>query len=56
MAAVGRGEYQPIADNSTPEGRAANRRVTLMILGAEQQVFDPQEMVPWAEGPAVERQ
>jgi chemotaxis protein MotB len=31
LAAIGYGEYQAIADNSTPEGRAANRRVVLMI-------------------------
>ncbi len=29
---VGYGEYRPIASNDTPEGRSANRRVTLMIL------------------------
>ena len=31
LAAIGYGEHQPVADNSTAEGRARNRRVTLMI-------------------------
>jgi chemotaxis protein MotB len=31
MAAVGYGEYQPVARNDTTEGRSRNRRVVLMI-------------------------
>lgn len=31
MAAIGYGEYQPVVPNDTPEGRARNRRVVLMI-------------------------
>jgi OmpA-OmpF porin, OOP family len=31
MTAEGRGEQQPIASNSTPEGRAQNRRVGILI-------------------------
>lgn len=32
LAAVGYGEYHPIADNSTEEGRARNRRIALVVL------------------------
>ncbi|RMF96082.1 MAG: flagellar motor protein MotD [Gammaproteobacteria bacterium] len=32
MVVAGMGEYHPVADNSTPEGRRRNRRVTLVIL------------------------
>lgn len=31
MVAVGYGEFRPIADNATPEGRQRNRRVVLVI-------------------------
>lgn len=34
LAAAGYGEFRPIADNKTEEGKAKNRRVVIAILGA----------------------
>ena len=39
MAASGRGEYNPVVDNSTPENRAMNRRTRIVILPQLDQFF-----------------
>ena len=31
LAAVGHGEFRPVADNATPEGRALNRRIRILL-------------------------
>ena len=39
MAAAGRGEYKPISDNTTAEGKATNRRTRIVILPQLDQFF-----------------
>ena len=39
MTAAGRSEYKPVTDNSTAEGRAANRRTRIVILPQLDQFF-----------------
>jgi chemotaxis protein MotB len=34
VSVAGYGQYRPLADNSTPDGRRMNRRVDLVVLGA----------------------
>jgi chemotaxis protein MotB len=35
LSATAFGEHQPVADNSTPEGRAKNRRIAIILLPKE---------------------
>jgi chemotaxis protein MotB len=39
IAAAGRGEYKPVADNTTAEGKATNRRTRIVILPQLDQFF-----------------
>ena len=39
MAAAGRGEYMPLTDNNTAEGKATNRRTRIVILPQLDQFF-----------------
>ena len=39
MVAAGRGEYSPVADNATKEGKAANRRTRIVVLPQLDQFF-----------------
>lgn len=42
MSAVGYGEYRPVAPNDSVEGRSANRRVDLVVLGSVAEKLEPQ--------------
>jgi chemotaxis protein MotB len=53
LAAVGYGEFRPVADNATPEGQSENRRVVIVIMA--DRIRDPDAMLIqteplWVEG------
>ncbi len=44
ISASGYGQYRPLAANDTPEGRAKNRRVDIVILHLDKSYLEPTDM------------
>jgi chemotaxis protein MotB len=53
LGAVGYGEYRPLADNSTPEGRAKNRRIAVVVLSDRLVGIDATQEATPPESPAA---
>ncbi|MBE8720434.1 OmpA/MotB family protein [Sphingobacterium pedocola] len=55
LTAGGRGEYNPIADNSTPDGKARNRRTQIIITPKLDQFMELIDKAPETDNaPAIE--
>jgi len=50
ISALGYGEYRPIRANNTPENRARNRRVDVVILTMEVTLTEPTSQLYYSEG------
>jgi chemotaxis protein MotB len=58
LSAVGYGQYRPVVSNETAEGRAANRRVDIVVLGPVAQQLEPREAkqeLPHTDVPQTEQ-
>lgn len=53
LGAVGYGEFRPLADNTTAEGRARNRRIAITILPDELAAADTSPPLPAAAKSAI---
>jgi len=51
LSAAGYGEYHPVASNDTPEGRARNRRVDIVVLNPPRLDLTPQQPNPGSPVP-----
>jgi chemotaxis protein MotB len=56
LTAGGRGEYNPIADNNTPDGKAKNRRTQIIITPKLDQFMDLIGKAPEKQNPAPTKQ
>ncbi|HNV00021.1 MAG: OmpA family protein [Verrucomicrobia bacterium] len=54
LGAVGYGEFRPLADNATPEGRAKNRRIAIVVLSDELVGSDATPPAPLSPPPPAE--
>lgn len=60
MSAIGYGQFKPVADNSTEEGRQKNRRVVLVVLAKrdsrrDASIFTPSALDPIEQSELIEQ-